>query len=79
MPSIADGAHFSSDERGDMGGWLDAEATDMQRRAAMPNRYSDLRLQKALSLKNEIFQMIRMVLHRAKQNNDLEKIQDQEQ
>lgn len=62
LPTLAHGAKFSIDERTYVGGWLDAEAVVAKAKAAMPDRYSDMKLSAALALKVELLTSVRIAL-----------------
>ena len=62
LPSIVRPWGMSPGERVEVGGWLDSEATDMQKRSAMADRYSEDKVSKSIHLKMEVVLAVRRVL-----------------
>ena len=62
LPSLAQGARFTIDERIYVGGWLDAEAVALQKRASQPDRYSEMKLEMSLNLKHELVITVGMAI-----------------
>eukprot|EP00972_Heterocapsa_arctica_P090501 13353358-Heterocapsa_arctica.AAC.1 len=61
LPTVADLAKYAAEERLKLGGWLDSEATELQKRSSMPDRYCDRKLDVDLSLKLELLASLRSV------------------
>ena len=65
LPSIAHRVGYSVDDRSDIGGWGDSEVADLSKKAAMPNRYSEFKLDRAAAIKSEILVGVSMAVDKA--------------
>jgi len=64
FPSLADDCRLPVDRRLKVGGWLEAEAIELQRKAAQPDRYSERKLEAALEVKLELRDAVRTLCKR---------------